>query len=72
MGRRHRTITEILAAIATTERVTAFLAAYVERDAAIERLLDDITVGRLRLVDDLRSRLQPHTREALRAASRAA
>ena len=72
MGPGHRTITEILAAIATTERVSAFLAVYAERDAAIERLIDDISIGRLRLVDELRSRLQPHTREALRAASRAA
>jgi hypothetical protein len=72
VGHGHRTITEILAAITTTERVSAFLAAYAERDAAIERLIDDITVGRLRLVGDLRSRLQPHMREAFRATSRVA
>jgi hypothetical protein len=72
MGHGHRTITDILAAIATTERVTAFLAGYAERDAAIERLLDDISIGRLRLVDELKRHLQPHTREAFRATSRAA
>lgn len=61
-----RTIAEILAAIATTERVTAFLDRYAEHDAAIERLVDDISVARLTLVDELRTRLLPHTRAALR------
>ena len=56
----------ILAAIATVERVTAFLDRYAERDGAIERLVDDITVARLALVGELRERLQPHTRTALR------
>jgi hypothetical protein len=59
---------EILAAIATAERVTAFLDRYAERDAAIEHLVDDITVARLALVGELRARLQPHTRTALRGA----
>ena len=59
---------EILAAIATAERVTAFLDRHVERDAAIERLVDDITVARLALVGELRGRLRPHTRTALRGA----
>ena len=57
---------EILAGIATAERVTAFLDRYTERDAAIERLVDDITVETLALVGELRERLQPHTRTALR------
>ena len=63
----HRTIAEIVAAITTTERVTAFLDRYAERDEAVERLADDISVARLTLVEELRSRLRPHTRAALRA-----
>jgi hypothetical protein len=63
---RQRTIVEILAAITTAERVTAFLDRHAERDAAIERLLDDISVARLALVGELRRRLLPHTRTALR------
>ena len=59
---------EILAAIATAERVTAFLDRYAERDAAIERLVDDITVARLALVGELRGRLRPHTRTAFHGA----
>ncbi len=59
---------EILAAIATAERVTAFLDRYAERDAAIERLVDDITVARLALIGELRGRLRPHTRTAFHGA----
>ena len=65
---RQRTIAEILAAIATAERVTAFLDRYAERDAAIERLVEEITVARLALVGELRGRLRPHTRAAFRGA----
>lgn len=64
-----RTIAEILAAISTTERVTAFLDRYAEHDRAIERLADDITVARLTLVDELRRRLRPYTRGALSAGA---
>lgn len=67
MGQGQRTIAEILAAISTTERVSAFLGRYAERDIAIERLVDDITVARLTLIGELRTRLRPHTRQALGA-----
>jgi hypothetical protein len=65
---RQRTPTEILTAIGMTERVSAFLAGYAERDAAIELLADDVAVNRLRLIEDLRTFFLPHTRRALRAA----
>lgn len=64
---RQRTIPEIIAAITTTERVSACLERYPDRDEAIERLSDDITVNRLRLLGELRAVLRPHTRAALRA-----
>jgi len=67
MGQGQRSPVEILAAIANTERVTAFLAGYAEHDEAIERLVDDITVARLTLVDELRRRFRPHTRAVLRS-----
>lgn len=68
MGVGQRTIAEILAAIATTELVTAFLDRSAERDPAIERLADDISVARRMLVRELRTRLVPHARAALRAS----
>ena len=64
MGRPKRTVVDILAALATTERVSAFLAGYAERDEAIERLLDDIAICRVRLVAELRGLLVPRTRAA--------
>lgn len=57
---------EILAAIGTTERVSAFLAGYDERDEVIEQLVNDVILQRLNLVEELRVRLGlPSTREAL-------
>jgi hypothetical protein len=53
---RKRTIVEILAAIAMTERVSAFLARYDERDAAIDQLIDDVRLSRRQLAGELRER----------------
>jgi len=54
MGHAQRTIAEILAAIATTERLSAVLARYEQHDKAIELPVDDLAVDRRRLVADLR------------------
>jgi hypothetical protein len=54
---RQRTVVEVLAAIAMTERVSGFLASYDERDDAIDSLISDVSQNRLRLVDELRERL---------------
>ena len=48
---------DILAAIAMTERVSAFLAGYDERDTAIDALIDDVLRNRRRLVGELREHL---------------
>lgn len=72
-GVPERTIGEILAGIATTERVSGFLAGYDERDAAIERLVNDVILQRLSLVGELQSRLVPDAHEEARvSATRAA
>jgi len=65
---RSRPIVELLAAVATTERVARALHAYPERDAAVEALEDDVRIAHELLVEDVRARLRPHTRAALSAA----
>jgi hypothetical protein len=60
----------MLAAIANTERVSAFLARYAERDEAIERLEDDVRANRSSLIDELRKLLPPGTRDAARTKRR--
>jgi hypothetical protein len=39
-----------------TERVSAFLARYDERDAAIDQLIDDVRLSRRQLAGELRER----------------
>jgi hypothetical protein len=60
-------IVEILAGIAETERVSAFLAGYDERDEAIEQLVNDVIRQRLTLANELATRLVPGGRVPLRA-----
>lgn len=62
-----RTIVEVLAAIATTERVSSFLAAYDERDQAIEELSNEVIHQRMSLAEELRTRLVEQPREAIHA-----
>ena len=61
-----RTIGEMLAAIATTERVSGFLASYDEHDEVIEQLVNDVILQRLSVANELQSRLMG-AREPLRA-----
>ena len=67
MRRRDKKVVEILASIATSERVSAALSRYAERGEAIERLLDEISANRARLVADLRRQLLPRE-DSTRAA----
>jgi hypothetical protein len=62
-----RTVPEILAAIATTERVSAFLASYDERDTTIELLTNDVLLNRLRLVSELSEQLLSADRTLVQA-----
>ena len=71
MATCERTIAEILHAVATTEHVTDSLRRYPERDHAIEVLEDEVAIQRRMLVDDLRLRLRPAARSALRQVSHA-
>jgi hypothetical protein len=64
MRERERSVVEMLVAIANTERVTAFLARYADRDEAIERLEEDVAANRKSLVDELRKLLPPTARDA--------
>lgn len=70
MRERERSVLEMLAAIANTERVSAFLARYSDRDEAIERLEDDVTANRQSLIDELRRLLPPSARDLSRRQPR--
>jgi hypothetical protein len=59
-----RSIEEMLAAIAMTERVSGFLAGYDERDDAIERLTNDVQVSRIFVANELGQRLLRDTGKA--------
>jgi hypothetical protein len=62
-------VLEILTAITTVERVSETLRGYPDRDRAIEILEDELSIARVRLVDDLRAELTPHTRNAVAVAA---
>jgi hypothetical protein len=57
-------LARVLAALATTGHVEDALRAYDDRDAAIERLADEVAIQRRQLSDELRAILRPYTRAA--------